>query len=545
MDSLSGKIPLLLAVERGDVELVESLLSAGADPNLGDTAGMTPLSLASLKGNYSMVKVLLSYGARLDLRTPYPPLTMAIKGGNPEIVRELINRGMEVNYSDSEGITPLHLAARLGHAEIVKILLDKRGEVNIKDRYGMTPLMWGAWKGSPEIVKMLLEGGAEIEEKDREGMTALSLSAREGHQEVLKILLSQGANPDTPDRRGVTPVMWAAYRKHRAIVKLLGRDERVVSTLLSALHYPSEYRLWAVEALKILREKRAVEPLLELLRKEEDYGNQIMIITALGEIGDEGAIPLLMNKLKDDKLFKVVLSTLQKINSPQAIPYLRKFLYDKDKFPYVKITLLSLGDASYVQTWERTKYLLSITIPLVVLTFTGLGSLLTSRKKIWGLLRLLIGGLNGYLGFYMGLITGWVIMLVFKEEEVIIHGILFIFTGIYTAFFCILGSFLKLKEKKRLLNALFISSFPFLVSPVVAGKEILTFKVIFMVLAVSFTVFTNYLLLYPLLEYVRKKGGESFLDRLDYLSFSLILGGILLFIYSHPLLHRMIMWIIS
>ncbi|KAF7457397.1 serine/threonine-protein phosphatase 6 regulatory ankyrin repeat subunit A [Cryptosporidium felis] len=91
VDSM-GRTALFHAVLMEDDRLVESLLQAGADPNIGDFSGITPLFLASKKNLVVVVKLLLSNGADqtiLDQKLR-DPLSMAIKGKSPEIITALL-----------------------------------------------------------------------------------------------------------------------------------------------------------------------------------------------------------------------------------------------------------------------------------------------------------------------------------------------------------------------------------------------------------------------------------------------------------------------
>jgi len=51
--------PLYLAVQIGNLDIVEALLEANANPSLPRNDGSTPLQLASFKGNLEIVKAII------------------------------------------------------------------------------------------------------------------------------------------------------------------------------------------------------------------------------------------------------------------------------------------------------------------------------------------------------------------------------------------------------------------------------------------------------------------------------------------------------
>ena len=72
--------PLRLAILQGHSNIVEFLLSKGADPNERYVTGMGPLHEAAKKGNTDSVKVLVKYGADVNSRKKgfiHPPLCFA------------------------------------------------------------------------------------------------------------------------------------------------------------------------------------------------------------------------------------------------------------------------------------------------------------------------------------------------------------------------------------------------------------------------------------------------------------------------------------
>lgn len=91
----SARSPLHDAAREGDVEAIQRLLAAGADPNakaayLGDT----PLHTAALMGHADAIAALLKGGADPNANAA----------------------------NDADGDTPLHWAVGEGHAEVIHIL---------------------------------------------------------------------------------------------------------------------------------------------------------------------------------------------------------------------------------------------------------------------------------------------------------------------------------------------------------------------------------------------------------------------------------------
>ena len=103
------------------------LIDRGVDVNTTDGEGTYPLVLAcSYKNNDDMIELLLSKGADPNVRGPNgeTPLGLAAKN-SLKAVQMLVDKGAEVNASDDSGFTALHWAKEKGQEEVVKFLLEK------------------------------------------------------------------------------------------------------------------------------------------------------------------------------------------------------------------------------------------------------------------------------------------------------------------------------------------------------------------------------------------------------------------------------------
>ncbi|CAL5422705.1 unnamed protein product [Camellia sinensis] len=120
-----GWAPLQFAASSGNVEIVEILLSSGADVNLKNNGGRTALHYAASKGWLKIAEILLSHGANINLKDKacwVHPLHRAASTGNSELCELLIEEGAEVDAIDKAGQTPLMSAVICENKEVVQSL---------------------------------------------------------------------------------------------------------------------------------------------------------------------------------------------------------------------------------------------------------------------------------------------------------------------------------------------------------------------------------------------------------------------------------------
>lgn len=94
------------------------------------------------------------------------PIHYAARYGKPDILDELVSRGADINSTDAEGRRPLHYAAMEGHVEPVRRLVYYRAILNPVDNHGFTPAVYAIRTRTPEgeeIVKLLHASGAEYD----------------------------------------------------------------------------------------------------------------------------------------------------------------------------------------------------------------------------------------------------------------------------------------------------------------------------------------------------------------------------------------------
>ena len=132
--------PLIGACAEGHNEVVQVLLDAGADVNMGDSSGNTPLMFAGKSGQVKCVNLLLGAGAIVDKANTYgrTPLWCT---WDEEVAKSLIDNGANPNAMDRVGDTPLHAAVMMGYKNVMKTLIQSGADIDRNNNDGVSPLV--------------------------------------------------------------------------------------------------------------------------------------------------------------------------------------------------------------------------------------------------------------------------------------------------------------------------------------------------------------------------------------------------------------------
>ena len=173
--------PIHDAVEKGNLIGVQTELDKGVDVNAKREDGSTPLHGAAEGGHGEIVELLITAGADLHATTVpmlggggWIPLHSAARQGHRGIVELLIEMGTDVNTRDSAGKSTLHDAVLEGHKGIVELLINKGADLNAKSGYYGTPLHVAGSIGHKEIAELLIANGADLNVQDGFGRTPLN-----------------------------------------------------------------------------------------------------------------------------------------------------------------------------------------------------------------------------------------------------------------------------------------------------------------------------------------------------------------------------------
>lgn len=158
--------PLHIATRRNSVELIDILLSNGANIIAIDKRGATPLHFAisgnlEESGQFLLQRLITSHPewlAEADLAYD------AARGKSLPLLEQIILvSDFDINKPNYSGNTLLHIASEKGHVHIVKMLLRKDCNLNSLNKDNATPLGIAISKNSLDIARLLIKSGADVD----------------------------------------------------------------------------------------------------------------------------------------------------------------------------------------------------------------------------------------------------------------------------------------------------------------------------------------------------------------------------------------------
>jgi len=248
----------------GDLNRTKVLLEEHPEwINAASWGNWTLLHRAAQNGHKDIVDFLISKGADLEARTALgeTPLYAAIYQQKEVTVKQLIEKGADVLAVRNDGETMLHIAAAIGNESIVELLISEGLNVNIKRRYGITPLHLASVFGHKAVVEILISKGADINVENDNGRTPLHLAVASGEMNIVALLTEKGAEDKPEDypkitgeylgqeKPGSTPELFApgillnVHRPHGGIAFSPDGNEIYWA---AALTYGTNQKIWMI-----------------------------------------------------------------------------------------------------------------------------------------------------------------------------------------------------------------------------------------------------------------------------------------------------------
>ena len=204
-------------LEKNSIKTVEFLLSQGNDVNKITHDFRTYIFWAAYKGNLPLMENLLSKGARMDLTDShgYSILNFAAATGQRDlgIYEFCIANGADIkNEKNHDGKNALlSIAPKLEDLSMIDYFVSKGLHITDVDKHGNGIFNHAAKGGNIKVLKALVAKGVPTNVNSKTGENAIFFATKGGrgitvNKEVFTYLESLGLKPNVKTDKGVTPL---------------------------------------------------------------------------------------------------------------------------------------------------------------------------------------------------------------------------------------------------------------------------------------------------------------------------------------------------
>lgn len=224
------------AFGNSDLRITKILLNNNADPNMLFSNSYIFKSMIE-NDNIEILKLLVEKG--LNLNTKFEDNTTllhsAVYKNSIQFVKYLVENGFDISIFEEYTIdSPLIQAARRHHipendmSDVFTYLINSGIDVNSRNNYFETPLLYAA-QNDVVITKLLVENGADINAKSSNGENALKKAISMSKFDIVKYLIEQGADINAKDNRGISILI--SSLRHPKLLELILKSGANVNTI--------------------------------------------------------------------------------------------------------------------------------------------------------------------------------------------------------------------------------------------------------------------------------------------------------------------------
>ncbi|XP_063053309.1 protein phosphatase 1 regulatory subunit 12A isoform X2 [Engraulis encrasicolus] len=259
--NIDGLTALHQACIDENAEMVQFLVESGSDVNRGDNEGWTPLHATASCGFIQIAKYLLEHGAHVGAVNSEGelPLDVATEDVMVRLLKgEIKKQGIDVDHARGEeervmladamsvlggsGVlaphpnthaTALHVAATKGYSQVLKVLLQCGMDVDARDVDGWTPFHAAAHWGQEKACTLLAEHLCDMNATNNVGQTPQDVAddnltdLLEELQKKQNILRSEQKMSQSQVIEAVPPITVAPVRLRRTSISRMSSKEKI------------------------------------------------------------------------------------------------------------------------------------------------------------------------------------------------------------------------------------------------------------------------------------------------------------------------------
>jgi len=192
----------------------------------------SPLIIAVSNNDYDTAKVLLEAGASTTWYTSDDEnrcLHWAVKNRNIKLIELLLKHNSDLTTKNKKGKTPIQLAAELEYWDCVETIAKKNDSDDKEEAAYGDAVRRAVIKGQLNTVKVLVKAKAPVTwQTTSTKMTCLHEAVcQDNNLEMVQLLLSNGANIAAVNTDDRTPIMLAASKKQWTYVEAIANSQKI------------------------------------------------------------------------------------------------------------------------------------------------------------------------------------------------------------------------------------------------------------------------------------------------------------------------------
>jgi len=218
---------LFQAITNNKTSVVKDFIDRDLDLNLTNSLGQTPFMAACRRGKDDMITLFLNKG------------------------------NSNINHQDNQGMTPLHHLLINGSEDTALKLIAQKPDINLVSHKNYSPLMEALRKKKTKAARAILDMNPKLEVLDQQnelGRSALYYASYAGANEIVEDLVQKGVDLSVGEESGYTVLQMALkYCSPQTVRMLLNKEAPIdgvnpkgFSTLMYALMYGESDSAWNI-----------------------------------------------------------------------------------------------------------------------------------------------------------------------------------------------------------------------------------------------------------------------------------------------------------
>jgi len=217
LKSTSGEIPIFMVIGDSSLQLLNTFLGKGCNPNILNDTNLSVLQYAIATNSLISVKALIAFGADPALKgyknmnaidyaksinaeqsiidyltNPSPDIIELLESGLSNCISKIAEKDPSVLNNLCKNGSYLIFALILKNELNLFKSLATKFNINVQDSFGRTPLYYAVFIGNTDFAKELLKYNSDVSLKTKNGDNALELATEMGFIELANLISSKG-----------------------------------------------------------------------------------------------------------------------------------------------------------------------------------------------------------------------------------------------------------------------------------------------------------------------------------------------------------------